>query len=1146
MIPKPSPKHLALWKLPKKKMNIKIILLITIFILGLIWLLTLHSVLKLLPSSYYTDTHLLRSSSTSTITSTITPSQQYHLNPSLSHRTIILDTQTTYIITYTIRLSIQPSTPITIIIQNNPTNDIKLELSPRVIVIDPAAWKTPHSITARLLLFDDNNIPNNISNNITISQLSHIIAGDHESGWESKTSVLPSTIDIVIIIQNINQQTQSNKQCQPEPLAVTCWDPGSPRCGIQRNNCKQEVQCGKCPAPCHQKEEEQQHPQNRNTPIMQQWIAKDHIRVVDDIDPLIHKQCTENLLESFRDVYNFVTIVHQDTNNQDIPNYHNNNTTPILQCFGRSFPVTMHCTGDNLYLDTRKIDVAYGGEDVLSVMGRLENSEIAQIQLGALYLTIPENNKNNKKIIMCDNPHPENQYHTDENKIGAQLQSMRYMGDFLRSICGSGYHASVWADQYRAKKEKRITNHYPPWVGGGNFTLPDTILNHETNTTLIQEQQNEITLIVARFEYVNLYHTATELFSAYMALRLAGVNVNTTSVQVLFLDGHADGLIDEVWGDLFGGKVIRVGHIRTSSKPILKFNKVVFAGLGYSADINIHKSDTPSQSTKTASYTCWRQEIRDFADILIHRLNLQDIKPIKNRVSFILRDQPTKPSHPRAPKDKDQRLQRTERRVSNPQELHTRANIMNNKGYDVQILSLSTMKLRDQIRAIRESEIVFGLHGAGLTHLLWARETLTIELSPATFQSRIHFRKLASRIGARFMRIIGSKIGPSGSAFMGSTRRMTTLRGRGVIGGRLGEGGGGMVSFSINGNQFEGLVRWGLEMNGGEVMEVGNTEASNINATNSLFNIKPQEKPTTTQQSKMNTTITPKKQKQLLQLNQTFHQNLNQLITNLTIVIPTLDQNKHKLGIIVPFRDGCGKLNQGDGRLANLKEFIETIPRHFERVRKAGHKPPDDWEIIVVEQTQSGLFNKGALFNTGVVMCIGCDYFVLHDVDQVPESVENTYEYPKNHNFGPIHMCSASSQFGYKMAYGTMVGGALMMTREQFVRVNGFSVGMFGWGREDDEMYERIRRVYGRLTRLMHDKGRYKALDHPRVKDLDITKAFQESGKKLKLARNGFVRQWYMNDGLLQLDSSIGIKGMTLINDRVCLYSIDVYGSDGC
>lgn len=94
-----------------------------------------------------------------------------------------------------------------------------------------------------------------------------------------------------------------------------------------------------------------------------------------------------------------------------------------------------------------------------------------------------------------------------------------------------------------------------------------------------------------------------------------------------------------------------------------------------------------------------------------------------------------------------------------------------------------------------------------------------------------------------------------------------------------------------------------------------------------------------------------------------------------------------------------------------------------------------DFRIIVVEQTDGHVFNKGALFNIGYQLAkFDYDYICLHDVDQIPISKENKYSFVEF----PTHLCTASSQFDFKMAYGSMVGGALLLQTVHFEVCNVF------------------------------------------------------------------------------------------------------------
>jgi hypothetical protein len=86
----------------------------------------------------------------------------------------------------------------------------------------------------------------------------------------------------------------------------------------------------------------------------------------------------------------------------------------------------------------------------------------------------------------------------------------------------------------------------------------------------------------------------------------------------------------------------------------------------------------------------------------------------------------------------------------------------------------------------------------------------------------------------------------------------------------------------------------------------------------------------------------------------------------------------HKLCIIAPFRDSCQSLSrQIIGQRTN---HLILFKKHMQEFLTAvGH---EDYDLIIVNQSNRGLFNKGALFNVGVDIAWsrGCDYISMHDV----------------------------------------------------------------------------------------------------------------------------------------------------------------------
>ena len=71
-------------------------------------------------------------------------------------------------------------------------------------------------------------------------------------------------------------------------------------------------------------------------------------------------------------------------------------------------------------------------------------------------------------------------------------------------------------------------------------------------------------------------------------------------------------------------------------------------------------------------------------------------------------------------------------------------------GYDHNIIDPASMSLRDQVIAMRKTNILIGAHGAGLTLLLFLPEEAVV-LEFQTFDSDFHFRFLAKSMGYTYL-----------------------------------------------------------------------------------------------------------------------------------------------------------------------------------------------------------------------------------------------------------------------------------------------------------------------------------------------------------------------------------------------------------
>ncbi len=143
-----------------------------------------------------------------------------------------------------------------------------------------------------------------------------------------------------------------------------------------------------------------------------------------------------------------------------------------------------------------------------------------------------------------------------------------------------------------------------------------------------------------------------------------------------------------------------------------------------------------------------------------------------------------------------------------------------------------------------------------------------------------------------------------------------------------------------------------------------------------------------------------------------------------------------KLGVCVPYRN----------REAHLKEFVPKVGAYLE-------SKGIDYCMYFGHQVDDKLFNRGAMKNIAAKHAFedGCDYIVWHDIDMIPEEGTD-YSFPKEN---PIHIATNISQMNYELKYEEYFGGAILFSKEQVERTNGYSNDYWDWGMEDDDLFWR-------------------------------------------------------------------------------------------
>ena len=170
--------------------------------------------------------------------------------------------------------------------------------------------------------------------------------------------------------------------------------------------------------------------------------------------------------------------------------------------------------------------------------------------------------------------------------------------------------------------------------------------------------------------------------------------------------------------------------------------------------------------------------------------------------------------------------------------------------------------------------------------------------------------------------------------------------------------------------------------------------------------------------------------------------------------------SRQTIAIVVPFRD----------RRQHLHSFMKYIHPFLQRQLLA-------YTIFVIEQAPGLSFNRGILLNIGFVEAMKIrqfDCFVFHDVDLIPENDWNVYACADQ----PAHLSSAVDTMAYRVPYDGIFGGVVALRASHFQLINGFSNKFFGWGGEDDDIYNRIKYRGLNITRTSAVVGRYRMLPH--------------------------------------------------------------------
>ena len=198
-----------------------------------------------------------------------------------------------------------------------------------------------------------------------------------------------------------------------------------------------------------------------------------------------------------------------------------------------------------------------------------------------------------------------------------------------------------------------------------------------------------------------------------------------------------------------------------------------------------------------------------------------------------------------------------------------------------------------------------------------------------------------------------------------------------------------------------------------------------------------------------------------------------------------IEKSQKKLALIVPYRH----------REAHLKEFL---PHTIEHLKKQNI----EFKIVIVEQVDEKPFNKAKLMNIAAKSVADeCDYFVFHDVDLLAKKIDYRYC-----NFTEKLFTYIEEDGEYKRYGDTIFGGAILVPKEVFFDINGFSNSYWQWGKEDDDFLLRhvlkghivLQDMQGELIALPHQPSIQRDTKGEYVSDATILEANKRMYKENK------------------------------------------------
>jgi hypothetical protein len=233
-------------------------------------------------------------------------------------------------------------------------------------------------------------------------------------------------------------------------------------------------------------------------------------------------------------------------------------------------------------------------------------------------------------------------------------------------------------------------------------------------------------------ESANLFHATTDFLNAFQSILVCG-GIDRLDLGVVLLDRAAAGPFDSVWRCLFapGRGVMRV---RDFGGRRVRFKRAIFSPAGYQSCFYAYLARANERPARVGM-------LEAFASLML-RAHGFDLPPAHTgarvRATLVSR------------RPYGERVFLNRQLANEAACLNALSRI---DGVSVETVDFSQMAFEQQIRVVRETDLLIGAHGAALTHLLWSAPNAAI-LEIASADPPWHsYRNLAAWTGRAYARI---------------------------------------------------------------------------------------------------------------------------------------------------------------------------------------------------------------------------------------------------------------------------------------------------------------------------------------------------------------------------------------------------------